>query len=174
MEDLYPISYQYKQIEDDLRLMVEDGHIDDTCMTDTLKAIGDSLEDETINLCKSIKNREAEVAALSHRNDEIKERLKRSANKVKKLEQTIDYLKTLVARNLEILGHDVDTPDFRARFVGKKQSVELVGDIDDVDPHYIITETRKNVDKKSAYDPLKAGQSICGLKLGDGKRLEIK
>lgn len=174
MKDIFEIKSKYQTLEATLNEMVEGGEIDQQCVENTLASISGDLRERCIELSKSIKNREAEICALEARNQEIKDRLKQNANRIKRLESTVDYLKGAVSSSLHALDEDeIDTPDLRIREVGKKAAVNVV-DIDSVHRDFLIQKTSYTVDKTHAYECLKRGDMIAGLELGSDKRLEIK
>lgn len=173
MTNIYELTAEYKNLHQVLNEAFAGEEIDEECIANTLSTLTDDIKTRCINISKSIKNREANIAGYKQREEEIKTRLKQLTNKRKREQDIVDYLSSLVDVGLQALDDEISTPDFRIRKVGKKPSVEVLNERD-VPIEYMSKEVSYSVDKIKSYKALADGKDIPGLKLGERERLEIK
>ena len=174
MQDIYEIKDEYLALQATLNEMLEDGHIDQECIDNTMADIAGSLEGKCINLSKMIKNKEAYIVGLEQRADEINKRLRQFKNKIKNSKSYNDYLTKILHDMMRTLDKDrIETNDFVIKEVGKRAAV-ITTDCEAIPNEYLKVETVTKVDKDLAYEHLKKGMAIPGLRLGEDKRIDIK
>lgn len=174
MQDIYELKDEYKTLEATLNEMFEHGHIDEECVNNTMSSITGSLEGKCVELTKLVKNKEGYIAALELRASEIEARLKTLKNRINKNKDGIDYYKSIIRNLMHTMKKDkIETDDFVIKEVGKKASV-IITDESLIPDEYTFNHSAIKVSKQDAYKDLMAGIEVPGMKLGEGKKLDIK
>ena len=150
MSTLYDLTQQAMMLQE----MLELGDIDEETLKDTL----DSLEIDTKveNVCKVIRNLEAQAKACKEEEDRISAKRKTAENGVKRLKDLLLF--HLSATNQQ----KVQAGLFKVS-KGTSKSV-LITDEDKIPVEYRIAQPDK-IDKKSIADVLKNGMEVDGAEL---------
>ena len=146
-----------------LQVLLENGDIDEETFNDTLEAMGGDEKIE--NVCKVIRNLEADAAAFKAEKDRLAERQKTAENGVKRLKQSLlDYL---VAADIK-----KHSAGLFSVSVGTSKSVNITNE-DALPDRYFVPQPPK-VDKTMLSNDLKSAIHIEGAELVENPYLRIR
>lgn len=146
-----------------LQVMMENGEIDGDTYKDTLEAMGGDEKIE--NVCKVIRNLEADAAAFKAEKDRLAERQKAAENGVKRLKQSLlDYL---IATDTKKRTAGLFTVS-----VGTSKAVNITNE-DALPERYFVPQPPK-VDRTMLGNDLKSEIHIEGAELVENPFLRIR
>ena len=168
MKSLYEMSNDYlnvmRQIEDAEGIMSD-------LQIEALDTIDEEFPVKVGNICKVIRNQEAESAAIKVELDRLSNRRKAKVNSVKRM-------KAYLFDNMQTLGHDkVETPDnlFTVAVQNSNPSAQWVGEANDIPDELRMIPPPPELDKKMVLTMAKAGTDLPdGCEVTRGKHLRIR
>lgn len=155
--------YELTHAAYNLQVMLENGDIDEETFNDTLEAMGGDEKIE--NVCKVIRNLEADAAAFKAEKDRLAERQKTAENGVKRLKQSLlDYLIATDTKKRTVGLFTVA--------VSTSKSVNITNE-DALPDIYLIPQPPK-VDRTKLGNDLKSEIHIEGAELVENLYLRIR
>lgn len=158
MANIYELTAQAEMLQQ----MLEADEIDETTFKDTLEAL--DIDTKVENICRVIKNFEADVAALKAEKDRIDRKKKTAENAVKRLKDSLIYY--LQATNQA----KVKTTLFNVALSSSK-SLKVV-DETMIPETYLIPQPDK-VDVAGLRKALKDGKEVFGVEFEEKPSLRI-
>lgn len=155
--------YELTKTAYELQTMLETGDIDEEVFRDTLE--GMSGDEKIENVCKVIRNLEAQAAAFKAEKDRMADRQKTAENGVKRLKQSLlDYL---VAANIKKRSAGLFTVS-----VGTSKAVNITNEAALPDRYFVPQEPR--LDKTMIGNDLKANVHVEGAEIVENPFLRIR
>ena len=148
MASLYELTYQAKALQD----LLESGEIDETVFNDTLEGL--DIDTKIENICKVIRNMEADAKAFKEEKDRLAQRQKTAENGVARLKESLlNYL--IVSEN-----KNVDAGTFKVSY---RETDKLnVQSEDNIPAEYLIPQPPK-VDSAGLKKYIKMGAEVDGV-----------
>ncbi len=164
MPKLYELTGAYNDIWE----LVNDETTDLTVIEDTLQSIEGAIEEKATNIVKFIRSMEFDV-------DAIKTEEKRLADRRRAVENRIQGIKDYIKAQMEKAGLDkIKTPILTIALQNNPPAVNII-EQDKIPASYITIVPEQYIpNKKAICDALKAGQSVPGCELTQGKSLRIR
>lgn len=159
MSSLYDLTNEALALQE----MLESGEIDEQAFKDTLEAMDIDVKIE--NICKMVRNFEADAAAYKAEKDRLAAKEKTANNAVSRLKDSLlMYMTALDKKKVEAGTFTVS--------VGTSKSVQVVYE-DMLDERFFIPQPSK-IDKKAITDAIKAGEDIFGAELVEKPYVTIR
>ena len=159
MSSLYDLTNEALALQE----MLESGEIDEQVFKDTLEAL--DVDTKIENICKMIRNFEADAAAYKAEKDRLAAKEKTANNAVSRLKDSLLMHMTALDKK------KVEAGTFTVS-VGTSKSLQVVYE-DMLDERFFIPQPSK-IDKKAITDAIKAGEDIFGAELVDSQYVRIK
>lgn len=159
MASLYELTQQAMHLQD----MLEAGDIDQEILDDTLESL--EVDTKIENICKVIRNLEAQSKACKEEEDRIAAKRKTAENGVKRLKDSL--LLYLTATNQP----KVEAGLFKVS-KGTSKSVAIL-DENRIPVEYRVAQPDK-IDKRAIADALKSGFEIDGAELSESNYVTIR
>lgn len=159
MASLYELTAQARMLQE----MLEGGEIDEEVFNDTLENL--DIDTKIENICKVIRNLEAEATAFKEEKDRLAARQKTAENGVARLKESL-------------LNYMVSTGNTKVKAglftVSKGTSKSLqVNYLDMIPSEYMIPQP-ETVDKKGITEAIKAGKKVPGAELVENSHIRIR
>lgn len=146
-----------------LQQLLEDGDIDEQTFNDSIESL--MIDNKVENICKVIRNLEAQAAAFKEEADRLAKKQKTAENGVKRLKESL--VNFLLTTNSKKINAGLFTVS-----LGSSKSVELVED--GAIPECYLTPQPPKVDKTGIGAALKAGKEVPGAALKESYHVRIK
>lgn len=161
---LYELAAAYRsaaeRLEDEERLLEEDGVVPDDSMRAVLDTIEDAVENKVENCMVLAKEWEAEAEAIRSEEDRLSKRRKA-------LENRADRLRSYVLESLVVAGVQKLRSKLFSFVVNKARTSVVVDDIEIVPPGFV--RLKKEADKAAIKTYLEEGGNIPGVHLDPGR-----
>lgn len=158
-----PSLYELTQDVMYLQRMLEDGDIDEQTYKDSVESM--CVDGKMENICKVIRNLEAQASAYKAEIDRMSARKKTLENSVQRLKDSM--LTYLVATNEAKVQSDLFTVS-----VGKSKSVHVWDET--LLPEEYLTFQPAKVNKAAISKALKEGEEVAGAELVENQFLSIR
>lgn len=155
--------YQLTQSAAYLQQLLEDGDIDEQTFSDSLESL--MIDDKVENICKVIRNLEAQAAAF-------KEEAERLTKKKKTAENGVNRLKESLVNLLQTTKSEKISAGLFTVSLGSSKSVEVTSE--KALPDCYLTPQPPKVDKAGIGAALKAGVAVPGAMLTESYHVRIK
>lgn len=161
-ESLYEIATQYQEI-----LMMDAASDDErAAMVAAIDEIGERFEDKAENVIKFIRNTESDAEALRAEEKRLAERRKHLENKVVNLTNYLEAMMVLAGKR------DMKAGIFTAKFRANPPSILIIDEA--AIPRIFFINQAPVLSKSAIKDAIKEGQTVPGVEVVRGERLEIK
>lgn len=159
MSSLYELTQQAAVLQQ----MLEDGEIDEQAFKDTLDAMGTGEKVE--NICKVIRNLEADAEAYKKEKDRLASKQKVAENSVKRLKELlVNYLLTTNAKSLKQGNFKVS--------LGTSERIKIL--YEDMIPEEYLTPQPPKIDSAGIKKAIKEGEEIAGATIETGYHVTIR
>ena len=146
-----------------LQQLLEDGEIDEQTFNDSLEAMG--VDEKIENICKVIRNLEAQAAAFKEEKQRLEKRQSVAENGVKRLKASlVTYMETMLSKKVNAGLFTVS--------LGSSKSVEVVNE-KEIPAIYLVEQPPK-IDKTAIGKELKAGEEVPGVVLKESSYVTIR
>tara|TARA_R100000458_G_C8238089_1_gene217872 strand:- start:449 stop:955 length:507 start_codon:yes stop_codon:yes gene_type:complete len=165
---LYELTKDIKEIND----LIESGEIEANDALDTLESLDLAVKQKGTDITALLLNEEASIKALKEAEEKIANRRKRKQNK-------IEWLKQYLLENMEANGiQSLESPEFAVSLVKNPPKVELIEDAekllhDKYGDRFIRSKTTISVNRKELLEAMKKGEEITGAKIVQSNRLKF-
>jgi hypothetical protein len=147
-----------------LQQLLEDGDIDEQTFADSIESM--MIDDKIENICKVIRNLEAQAAAFKEEAERLTKKKQTAENGVKRLKESlVNFMVT--TRNTGKITAGLFTVS-----LGSSKSVEVLDET--ALPECYLTPQPPKVDKTSIGAALKAGMDVPGAQLKETNHIRIK
>jgi hypothetical protein len=162
---LFDITEQYRE----LQLLAEDPQSDSTAIADTLEGIEGVFQDKARAVAAVIGNLTADADAIEAAAGEMR---KRAAA----LRSRVDAIKTYLLINMQACNYTkISCPYFTISLRDNPPHVEVLDAAAVPDSFRVWPEVPPpSIDKRALLAALKAGETVPGVRLERGQRVEIK
>ena len=155
--------YELTQNAAYLQQLLEDGDIDEQTFNDSLESL--MIEDKVENICKVIRNLEAQAAAF-------KEEAERLAKKKKTAENGVNRLKESLVNHLQTTKSEKITAGLFTVTIGTSKAVEVTSEKEL--PDYVWTPQPPRVNNAAITEAIKSGVAVPGAALTESYHVRIK
>lgn len=146
-----------------LQQLLEDGDIDEQTFSDSLESL--MIDDKVENICKVIRNLEAQAAAFKEEAERLTKKKQTAENGVKRLKESlVNFMETTKGKKI--------TAGLFTVTLGSSKSVEVLNE-GELPECYLLPQPPK-VDKTGIGAALKAGQEVPGAQLKESYHVRIK
>ena len=165
---LYELTKDIKEIND----LIESGEIEANDALDTLESLDLAVKQKGTDITALLLNEEASIKALKEAEEKIANRRKRKQNK-------IEWLKQYLLENMEANGiQSLESPEFAVLLVKNPPKVELIEDAekllhDKYGDRFIRSKTTISVNRKELLEAMKKGEEVTGAKIVQSNRLKF-
>lgn len=159
MPSLYELTQGVQQLQDLLEL----GEIDDQVFRDTLDAM--DIETKVENICKVLKNLQAQADMYKAEKDRLAERQKTAENGVKRLKDSL-------LAYMQVTNHKKVQAGVFTVSKSSRQSVEVL--YEDMLPDEFLIPQPAKVDKTAITKALKAGEAVAGAEFVTNEFVTIR
>ena len=155
--------YELTQNAAYLQQLLEDGDIDEQTFADSLESL--MIEDKVENICKVIRNLEAQAAAFKEEADRLAKRKQTAENGVKRLKESlVHYMQTTMNKKVNVGLFTVS--------LGSSTAVDVVNP--QALPDCYMKPQPPTVDKTRIGADLKAGVEVPGAQLKTNAYVTIR
>lgn len=159
MASLYELTMQALQLQD----MLESGDIDEEIFNDTLESM--DVDTKIENICKVIRNLDADAKAYKEEKDRLASRQKVAENGVQRLKQSlVTYLSTVQKKSLQAGIFKVS--------LGTSEKVRIL--YEDMLPEEYLKQQPPKVDTAGIKAALKEGKAVEGAEIEQSLYVTIR
>lgn len=163
MLNLYELSENYTNIAN----LLDDPTIEQEVITQALATIEADITTKAGDIAAVMQGIEADIEAVRAEEKRLADRRRTAENRIK-------WLKNYIQENMENCGIDkIKTPTFTLSIQNNPPRVE-VADITKLPKKYVLETISYAPDKKALADAIKAGESVDGAHLTQGRSLRIR
>lgn len=155
--------YELTQNASYLQQLLEDGDIDEQTFNDSLESL--MIENKVENICKVIRNLEAQAAAFKEEAERLTKKKQTADNGVKRLKESLVH--HLQTTNSEKIAAGLFTVT-----LGRSKAVEVLSE--KALPDCYFTPQPPKVNKTEIGAALKAGVAVPGAQLTESYHVRIK